>query len=225
MSVEIATNRHGLSSPLLGQSVNRLLKRCLDLIASTCALLLLAPIFLVIALLVKLTSPGPIFFVGTRIGLNGMPFGLLKFRTMRAGADLTGPGITRYRDDRITRVGGFLRSTKLDELPQFINVLKGQMSLVGPRPEDPRYVAHYTAQQRSVLAVVPGLTSLASIRYRNEEALLTGEDADHIYIEQIMPDKLQIDLRYLENWSLSLDLRILLYTFVVLPSRHEVDLL
>jgi lipopolysaccharide/colanic/teichoic acid biosynthesis glycosyltransferase len=210
---------------LLSSRLNRALKRSLDLVVSICGLLLLSPIFLVTALLVKMTSPGPIFYVGTRVGLNGMLFGCYKFRTMQVGADVAGPGITRHCDDRITPVGRFLRSTKIDELPQLINVLKGQMSLVGPRPEDPRYVATYTPQQRSVLAVPPGLTSLASIRYRNEEALLTGEDAERVYFEQIMPDKLRIDQRYLENWSLGLDLRILLYTFVILPSLHDVDLL
>ncbi|RME57814.1 MAG: sugar transferase, partial [Caldilineae bacterium] len=150
---------------------------------------------------------------------------LFKFRTMYVDADRIGPGVTRENDPRITPVGRLLRRTKLDELPQLFNVLKGDMSLVGPRPEDPRYVTHYTEEQRRVLTVRPGITSLASIRYRNEEQLLVGENWEEIYIRQIMPDKLFVDLRYLEHWSFSLDLRILFYTFFVLPSLDDTDLL
>ena len=225
MSPAISEQAHKSVSPLLSNSMSWLLKRTLDVVASALGLLLLAPLFAIVGLLIKSSSPGPVFYSGARVGRHGTPFRVIKFRTMRADSDTTGPGITRSGDDRVTSIGHFLRKAKLDELPQLINVLRGEMGLVGPRPEDPRYVAYYTPQQRVVLAVPPGFTSLASIRYRNEEALLAGEDWEQIYIGQIMPDKLRVDTLYLEHWSLGLDLRILLYTFVVLPAFDETDLL
>ncbi len=204
---------------------NRAIKRLMDLSMACAGLLALAPLFLIIPILIKLDSPGPVFYVAERVGRHGKRFRLYKFRTMRRNADREGPGVTRAGDSRITRMGHFLRQTKLDELPQLINVVKGEMSLVGPRPEDPRYVAHYTPQQEVVLSVAPGITSLASIRFRNEEALLIGQQWERIYIERIMPEKIRIDSIYLENWSPSLDLQILLYTFFVLPSTDEEYLL
>jgi lipopolysaccharide/colanic/teichoic acid biosynthesis glycosyltransferase len=200
-------------------------KRSLDVTAAAVALLLLSPFFLAAALLIKASSPGPVFYTATRIGRHGVPFRLYKFRTMRPDADRSGPAVTRHNDDRITSIGRFLRKTKLDELPQLLNILKGEMSLVGPRPEAPYYVDFYTPAQRQVLSVPPGFTSLASIRYRNEEALLVGDDWERIYLDEIMPDKLRIDARYLENWSLDLDLRILLYTVLILPSVDSMDFL
>ncbi len=209
----------------LDRSLNRVFKRLMDLTLACAGLLALAPLFLIIPILIKLDSPGPAFYVAKRVGRHGRPFRLYKFRTMHRDADREGPGVTRAGDERITRMGHFLRQTKLDELPQLINVVKGEMSLVGPRPEDPRYVAHYTPQQEAVLSVAPGITSLASIRFRNEETLLVGQQWERIYIEKIMPEKIRIDVIYLDNWSPSLDLRILLYTFFVLPSTDEKYLL
>jgi lipopolysaccharide/colanic/teichoic acid biosynthesis glycosyltransferase len=151
-----------------------------------------------------------------RVGRHGVPFKLYKFRSMVVNADKIGAGITTAHDPRITPIGRFLRRTKLDELPQLINVLRGEMSLVGPRPEDPRYVALYTEEQRRVLRARPGMTSLASVRYRNEQALLSGDDWETRYIQQIMPDKLAIDLQYIERATLLSDLGVLWQTFLAL---------
>lgn len=211
--------------PLQRRRLARWSKRAFDLTVAGIGLVILLPLILAVMLWLRLTSPGPIFYTAQRVGLRGKPFRLFKFRTMYVDADRIGPGVTRENDPRITPVGRLLRRTKLDELPQLFNVLKGDMSLVGPRPEDPRYVAHYTDEQRRVLTVRPGITSLASIRYRNEEQLLVGANWEQVYIQQIMPDKLFVDLRYLEHWSFSLDLRILFYTFFVLPSLDDTDLL
>ncbi len=186
--------------------------RPLDIALSAVLLVALSPLLLVIGLLVRLTSPGPALHRGRRAGQGGRPFDLLKFRSMRVDAAQAGPGITAAGDQRITPLGGLLRRTKLDELPQLLNVLKGDMSLVGPRPEDPRYVALYTPAQRRVLAVRPGITSPASVRYRAEEQLLTGADWEAVYVHQIMPDKLAIELDYLERRSLLADVKILWQT-------------
>jgi lipopolysaccharide/colanic/teichoic acid biosynthesis glycosyltransferase len=193
--------------------------RIVDMLASGIGLLLLSPLFLVIALTIKLTSPGPVFYRATRVGKDNALFQLHKFRSMVSGADKLGPGITASRDSRITSVGRFLRKTKLDELPQLINVLKGDMSLVGPRPEDPRYVVHYTPEQRQVLCVRPGITSPASLRYRDESSLLAGQDWERVYIEQIMPDKLAIELDYLAGRSLFTDLGLIAQTVWAVVTR------
>ncbi|MBZ0293093.1 MAG: sugar transferase [Anaerolineae bacterium] len=189
------------------------LKRLLDIVMSTALLLLFSPLFAAIALVIKLTSPGPVFYRATRIGRDGETFKLYKFRSMVVDADRSGPGITTAGDARVTRIGRILRKTKLDELPQFINVLRGEMSLVGPRPEDPRYVALYTPEQRAVLRVRPGITSPASVYYRDEESLLVGEDWETRYIEEIMPAKLEIDLDYAHKGGISDDLTIMWRTF------------
>lgn len=185
------------------------MKRLFDIGVALIALIVLAPLLLLIALLVALTSPGGAFFRQWRVGRSGREFRLLKFRTMKPGSEAQGQ-ITLGRDPRVTAIGRLLRRTKLDELPQLWNVLVGEMSLVGPRPEVPRYVALYTTEQRAVLAVRPGLTSLASIAYINENAVL-GRAADPLraYVEEVMPAKLALDLRYVREQSLLLDLRIL----------------
>jgi lipopolysaccharide/colanic/teichoic acid biosynthesis glycosyltransferase len=172
-----------------------------------------------VALLIKLDTPGPVFYRARRIGRGGRPFELLKFRSMVTGAGQLGPGLTIAGDGRITRSGRWLRQTKVDELPQLFNVLKGEMSLVGPRPEDPRYVALYSAEQRRVLAVRPGITSPASIRYRGEEALLAGADWEQTYTGRIMPDKLQRELAYLARRTLWSDLAVLWQTALALFKR------
>jgi lipopolysaccharide/colanic/teichoic acid biosynthesis glycosyltransferase len=173
------------------------------------ALLLFLPVMVVSALAVLVTDGRPVLYRAERVGRDGRTFRLLKFRTMTAGA--AGPAVTGSADTRITPVGRVLRRTKLDELPQLVNVLRGDMNLVGPRPEDPRYVALYSPQQREVLAVRPGITSPAAVRYRHEESLLAaaGDRCDDVYVAEIMPAKLAIDLDYVRHPSLAADLTVL----------------
>jgi len=195
--------------------------RIIDVIASGIGLLTLSPLLLVLALLVKLTSPGPAFYRTARVGKDGHPFRLYKFRTMVSGADRTGPGITTADDTRITRIGQFLRKRKLDELPQLINVLRGDMSLVGPRPEHQRYVALYTPTQRQILAVRPGITSVASLAFRDEAALLQGSEWHQSYVERILPQKLAIDLAYMENRTVWSDLVLIFRTVVAVVKQFR----
>ena len=179
---------------------------------------MLSPLLLNLCLVIKLNDRGPIFYRAKRIGKGGQPFELYKFRTMIVDADRQGAAITAHRDARITPIGKFLRRTKLDELPQLLNVLTGQMSLVGPRPEDPCYVALYTPEQRKILDVVPGITSAASLAYRNEQALLTGADWETIYRTEIMPAKIAIDLNYLKTANVATDLRLIFSTIFLMFS-------
>jgi lipopolysaccharide/colanic/teichoic acid biosynthesis glycosyltransferase len=186
------------------------IKRTFDVIISLLVIVVALPLWLAVAIVIKLDSPGPAFHRATRIGKGGNPFTLYKFRTMVADAPRQGPGITRQDDPRITRVGRLLRKLKIDEMPQLINVLKGEMSIVGPRPEDPRYVIYYTSEQRRVLSVRPGMASPAFNKYRHEEELLaTGEDVERLYLTQILPDKLRMDLEYIEQRSFLFDLAVL----------------
>jgi len=191
-------------------------KHTFDIIVTLLALIILFPVLLIIALLVKITSPGPIFYKGERVGKDAVPFKLIKFRSMTFGADKDGPKITASGDVRVTPLGRWLRRLKLDELPQFLNVLKGEMSLVGPRPEDPRYLAYYSANQKQVLNVLPGITSAASVRYRHEEQILSGSDWETTYIQEILPHKLNLELQYLKNPSFLADLKIISQTFLAL---------
>jgi lipopolysaccharide/colanic/teichoic acid biosynthesis glycosyltransferase len=194
-------------------SYNKWGKRSLDSIASLVGLLLASPVLLVVAALVKSTSPGPVLFWQERIGLGGLVFRIVKFRTMCQDADQRGPAITSVEDARVTTVGRWLRRLKLDELPQLWNVLKGDMSLVGPRPEVPRYVESYSLAHRRVLTVRPGITDPASIAYRREEYLLAGHaDLDRYYREVVLPDKLEKNLEYLDRMSLTYDLLLLIRT-------------
>jgi lipopolysaccharide/colanic/teichoic acid biosynthesis glycosyltransferase len=197
----------------LGDSVA---KRVFDFVCAALGLVILMPFFAVIALAIRLNSPGPVFFRGERVGMGGKPFRVFKFRTMVVGAAQQGPGITARGDARITRVGRFLRSYKIDELPQLFNVLRGEMSLVGPRPEDARYVAHYTAAQRRLLQVRPGITSPATLRYHHEERWLEGKDGETAYLDELMPRKLAIELEYLDTRAWSTDLRIILQTLLAI---------
>ena len=191
-------------------------KRLFDLFASLVGLILLSPLFVLIAIAIKLDSPGPVFFRGRRVGRYGSLFGIFKFRSMVVDAAQRGPGITTAGDSRITRVGAVLRRIKLDELPQLINVVRGEMSLVGPRPEDPHYVTFYTPEQRRVLNVRPGLTSPASLRFRHEEEVLAGESWERTYVQEVLPAKLRIELDYLEHRSMWRDLGIIAQTVVAL---------
>ncbi|MCX6031759.1 MAG: sugar transferase [Chloroflexi bacterium] len=189
-----------------------MLTRTFDILAAFGGLLLLSPLFALVAFAIKLDSRGPIFYRAPRIGKDGVPFRLYKFRSMVADAHRRGPGITAASDSRITRVGRFLRRAKLDELPQLLNVFKGDMGLVGPRPEDSRYVALYTPEQRRVLAARPGITSPASLHYRNESILLSGDDWERVYVETVMPHKLAIELAYLSHRSFGTDLKVIFLT-------------
>jgi lipopolysaccharide/colanic/teichoic acid biosynthesis glycosyltransferase len=190
-----------------------MIKRAFDILASATALLLLLPLLLVLAIAVALGSPGGAFFRQVRVGKGGNEFRLFKFRSMRPGSEAKGQITVGGRDPRITGVGHFLRKTKLDELPQLINILRGDMSIVGPRPEVPKYVAMYTAEQRQVLSVRPGLSSLASIEYINENDVLgSSSDPERTYVEEVMPAKLALDLQYVREQSLGLDLRIIFRT-------------
>jgi lipopolysaccharide/colanic/teichoic acid biosynthesis glycosyltransferase len=184
-------------------------KRLFDLIVATAALLLLWPLLLALALVVRLDSPGPVVFRQQRIGRFGVPFRIHKFRTMRV--DAAGPPLTLAADPRVTRAGSWLRRTRLDELPQLIDVLQGTMSLVGPRPELPRYVAHYPADLRDrALAVRPGITDPSSLEFLDEAALLAAAtDPEREYVERILPAKLRCASDYAEHASLATDLRVL----------------
>ena len=187
------------------------LKRALDIGLAGLGLLVLAPLLAAVALLIRLESRGPVFFRQTRVGRHGEPFRIFKFRTMEHAPQGGGPQLTVAGDERITRVGAVLRRTKLDELPQLIDVLRGTMSLVGPRPEVPRYVEHYPPGDRErVLSVRPGITDFASLRYRDENALLArASDPEREYLDVILPSKLRYALDYVDHGSVAGDLRVL----------------
>lgn len=189
------------------------IKRLLDVLASLLGLLLLSPVLLCLALWIRLDSKGPALFRQTRVGREEKPFSIFKFRSMVVEAEQKGPQLTGRADSRVTRAGRVLRKLKLDELPQLWNVLRGDMSLVGPRPEVPRYVEHYTLGQRNVLLIRPGITDLASIAYRNENELLEESlDREATYIEKIMPEKLALNYRYIRDFSVGRDLLLILGT-------------
>jgi lipopolysaccharide/colanic/teichoic acid biosynthesis glycosyltransferase len=188
-------------------------KRALDCISSATGLLVLLPLFALVAVGIKLTSRGPVFYGQMRIGKDGHPFRIVKFRSMNSVASKMSPGITVSGDQRITRLGGFLRRYKIDELPQLWNVFRGDMSLVGPRPELSQYVESYSHEQRLVLSVRPGITDPASLAYRQEEKILSRhEDPERIYRMVILPQKLAQNLEYLRSISFRTDFRIILRT-------------
>ena len=193
--------------------------RFFDILFSTAGLIILSPLFLILWLLIKLGSKGPGFFIQERIGKDGKPFGLYKFRSMRIDSEGESLITIGTHDHRITRVGHFIRKYKFDELPQLWNVLKGDMSLVGPRPEVRKYVDLYTDEQRKVLDVKPGITDYASIEYVNENELLgNAEDPDRVYIEQVMPNKLKLNMKYIQNKSLKEYFKIILLTLKSIAS-------
>jgi lipopolysaccharide/colanic/teichoic acid biosynthesis glycosyltransferase len=193
-------------------------KRLLDLIAAFFGLLLLSPFFLILAYLIKRDSPGPVFYRGARLGRNGRLFKILKFRTMyEIPSSYQGPVITSQDDQRITPIGKWLRDTKLNELPQLWNVLLGDMSLVGPRPEDPAIITEWSESQRKeLLSVRPGITSPASVLFRDEEQRLNQNDLMQIYFEEILPDKMRLDQLYVRHRSLWGDLDIIFWTLLIL---------
>lgn len=195
-------------------------KRAMDLIVSIIGLLLLSPFFLFIGIAIKLDSRGPIFYRQERVGKNARLFKLFKFRTMNVGADKQTAITVGKRDPRITRVGATLRKFKLDELPQLINVIIGDMSLVGPRPELKKFVDLYNERQRQVLSIKPGITDYASLEFRNENELLEGKaDPVNYYIAEILPAKLDLSLGYLSHQSVWVDLKIIVRTIWAVVSR------
>lgn len=188
--------------------------RVFDILFSLTGILLLSPVFLILYIAICLESRGGGFYRQLRVGRNGKDFYVYKFRSMRTGADKHGLITVGGRDPRITRIGYFIRKYKLDELPQLFNVLKGDMSLVGPRPEVRRYVNLYTDEQRKVLSVRPGITDYASIEYVDENTILgQAEDADKAYIELIMPDKIKYNMMYINNRSVKEYFKIIVLTF------------
>ena len=193
------------------------LKRCFDITASALGLLFLALPFIVIAVIIKATSKGPVYFRQVRVGKDGKEFRIFKFRTMVVDAEKKGMQITVGADSRITGIGKFLRKTKIDELPQLINVLIGQMSFVGPRPEVPRYVAMYSDYQRNILKIKPGITELASIVYRDEnDVLAKSEDPEATYINEIMPKKIELNMQYMQKLGFWYDIKLIFMTFAAI---------
>lgn len=190
------------------------IKRLFDLIAASLGFLLFLPIFVLIAILVSLTSRGGAFYSQTRVGKDKKEFRLLKFRTMKLNSDKSGQLTVGMNDARITKLGGFLRLSKLDEIPQLLNVIKGDMSLVGPRPEVPKYVALYSPEQLKVLSVRPGITDLASIEFIKENELLgKAKNPEKEYVEVIMPKKLALNIQYIDTQSFLGDIKLIFRTF------------
>ena len=189
--------------------------RSIEIIFTFLGLLLLSPLFIIISFMIKLDSKGPVYHKPSRVGQGSQLFKLFKFRTMQIDADQIGPPITTVNDSRITRIGKVLRKTKLDELPQLFNVLIGQMSLVGPRPEDPLIVKEYSEEQRKILNYKPGITSPASILFRSEEKMITAEKWEKEYLEEILTKKLEVDLNYMNSANYLSDLKVIFKT--VLP--------
>jgi lipopolysaccharide/colanic/teichoic acid biosynthesis glycosyltransferase len=204
--------------PLRPYALMLALKRSFDVVASVSGLILLFPVLAAIAAAIKLDSPGSVFFQQERVGRQGRHFNIFKFRTMVSAAPRLGTALTLHADPRVTRVGAFLRRTKLDELPQLINVVKGDMSLVGPRPEVPELMRFYSPEQRAtILSVRPGITDYASIHFRNESSLLDGcVDPIEIYRKEIMPIKYQYYLRYTQDVGILTDISIIAATISLL---------
>lgn len=195
-------------------------KRAFDIFIAVMGLIFLIPVFAVVSLLIVLDSRGPVFYSQERIGRDCRPFKLLKFRTMFTDSDRKGALTVGMRDSRITRVGYNLRKLKIDELPQLVNVLIGDMSMVGPRPEVKRFVDLYSKKQLRALSVRPGITDLASIKYRNENMILEGKsDPVQFYIDKIMPEKLELALQYVDRQSLKLDVLIIVKTILSIFER------
>ena len=198
------------------------MKRLFDIITSLIVLSVGLPFGILIALVIVIDSKGKIFYKQSRVGRHNVDFPLYKFRTMYSESDRGSLITIGENDTRITKIGLFLRKYKIDEFPQFFNILKGEMSIVGPRPEVRKYVDLYTPEQMKVLSVRPGLTDYASIRYVNENALLAAsDDPEQTYIHEIMPDKLALNLKYIEEQSLWVDLKIILKTFAAIVHRSK----
>ncbi|GAA0083812.1 sugar transferase [Clostridium sp. CTA-7] len=197
------------------KSINRIIKRIFDFIASLLGIIILSPLLIIVSIAIKIDSKGNVMFLQKRVGRNGKLFYIYKFRTMITDAEKLGKQITVGKDNRITRVGAFLRKFKIDELPQLFNVVKGDMSLVGPRPEVPKYVELYTNEEKKVLEVRPGITDLASLRYKDENEILGKVDnPEEYYINVIMKDKLKLNLEYIEKSNILLDILLIFKTVI-----------
>lgn len=195
--------------------LNQGIKRCFDIIVSLLGIIILSPVFIIVSIAIKLDSKGDVFFLQKRVGRYGKEFNIYKFRTMVTDAEKLGKQITVGKDNRITKVGASLRKFKIDELPQLFNVFKGDMSLVGPRPEVPKYVELYNEEQKRVLSVRPGITDIASLRYKDENDILGEvENPEEYYIKVIMKDKLDLNLEYIEKSNLFFDIYLILKTIV-----------
>lgn len=200
-----------------------MIKRLFDLVSACLGLIIFSPIFLILAVAIKLESRGPLFYRGARVGLNGRPFRIFKFRTMVAQAEQQGPASTHEQDRRITRCGRLLRRFKLDELAQLLNVVKGEMSLVGPRPEVQKFVDRYTEEEKTILTVRPGLTDWSSIKFHNEGEIIAASgiaDADEAYARLIRPEKLRLQLKYVREHNILLDIRIIFCTILSIFSTR-----
>jgi lipopolysaccharide/colanic/teichoic acid biosynthesis glycosyltransferase len=206
--------------PLAYQTQLPLLTRAFDVLAAAVLLVLTAPIWLLISIAILIEEPGAIFYRAERVGLNGQMFRMFKFRKMRR--DASGAKLTILQDPRFTRIGGLLARTKLDELPQLLNVVRGEMGLVGPRPEDPSYVALYPAEFAEIQRVRPGITGLSQIQYRDESALLVGDDYDELYRNALLPRKITLDRYYAKRHCIGLDVRILMWTLVAVVAGARV---
>ena len=195
--------------------LNQGIKRCFDVIVSLLGIIILSPVFIIVSIAIKLDSKGDVFFLQKRVGRYGKEFNIYKFRTMVTDAEKLGKQITVGKDNRITKVGASLRKFKIDELPQLFNVFKGDMSLVGPRPEVPKYVTLYNEEQKRVLSVRPGITDIASLRYKDENDILGEvENPEEYYIKVIMKDKLDLNLEYIEKSNLLFDIYLIIKTIV-----------
>lgn len=197
-------------------------ERARDVVGAALGLAMLSPVLALAAWAVRLDSPGSAFFRAPRIGLAGRSFTMWKLRTMVADAAVRGPSVTRHDDPRITRVGRVLRRTRLDELPQLFNVLRGDMSLVGPRPEAPAFAALYPVEARAILRVRPGITGLAQLVFRHESRVLAGDDAEARYVREVLPTKLRVDLAYVQHASFGLDAWLLLLTALAVLGADDL---
>lgn len=200
-----------------------MLKRVFDVLFAGLALIVFSPILVIIAVAIKMESPGPVFYRGRRVGLHGRPFLIYKFRSMVVNAEQLGASSTSAEDKRVTRCGRIIRRFKLDELSQLINVLKGDMSVVGPRPEVQKFVDMYTGEEQAILTVRPGITDWASIRFHNEGEIIEQsgiEDADEAYAKLIRPDKLKLQLKYVREHNLLIDIGIIVSTILTLFSTR-----
>lgn len=199
------------------------MKRLFDLVLALCGLILFAPLFLVLAIAIPLESRGPVFYRGVRVGRGGKPFRIFKFRSMVADAEQKGAASTHERDSRITRCGQWVRRFKLDEIAQLLNVIKGDMSLVGPRPEVQKFVDLYTEEEKIILSVRPGITDWSSIKFHNEGEIIAASgiaDADEAYAKLIRPEKLRLQMKYVRERTLWIDIKILICTIITVFSTR-----
>ncbi|MBA4367322.1 MAG: hypothetical protein C0403_06745 [Desulfobacterium sp.] len=196
-----------------------MLKRAMDVIGAMAGIFIMAPLLIIIAVVIKFTSPGPVFYRGVRAGLHGKPFRILKFRTMVENAESLGGPTTGTNDKRVTSTGALLRRTKLDELPQFLNVLTGKMSLVGPRPEVLEVTNDYFGDEKMILQMRPGITDLASIEFISLNEIVGNDDPYAFFRKHILPKKNALRIEYVKNWSLRLDVRILLQTMIAITKK------